>query len=67
MFVSNLKSIRKEKCLRVKNVSEQLNISRITLWQWENGKRTPSIENLTKLAKLYNCSIDDLLGDKKSN
>lgn len=67
MFVSNLKSIREEKRLRVKNVSEQLKISRITLWQWENGKRTPSIENLAKLAKLYDCTIDDLVGNKEAD
>ena len=65
MFVSSLKSMREKKCLRAKSVSEQLKISRITLWQWENGKRTPSIENLAKLAKIYACTIDDLVGDKK--
>lgn len=65
MFVSNLKSIREKKGMRVKKVSDELKISRITLWQWENGKRTPSIDNLSKLSKLYDCTIDDLI-DKKA-
>ena len=65
MFVSNLKCLREKKGFRARFVSDKLKISRITLWQWEKGKRTPSIENLKKLAKLYDCSVDDLVGDKK--
>ena len=65
MVIQNLKIMREKKGLRVKEVSNKLKISRITLWQWENGKRTPSIENLAELAKLYDCTIDDLVGDKK--
>ena len=65
MVVQNLKIMREKKGLRVKEISNKLKISRITLWQWENGKRTPSIENLAELAKLYDCTIDDLVGEKK--
>ena len=65
MVIQNLKIMREKKGLRVKEVSNKLKISRITLWQWENGKRTPSVENLAELAKLYDCTIDDLVGDKK--
>ena len=64
MVIQNLKIMREKKGLRVKEVSNKLKISRITLWQWENGKRTPSVENLAELAKLYDCSIDDLVGKK---
>ena len=67
MVVQNLKPIREKKGLRVKEVSNKLKISRITLWQWENGKRTPSVENLAELAKLYDCTIDELLGDKEAD
>lgn len=65
MVIQNLKIMREKKGLRVKEVSNKLKISRITLWQWENGKRTPSVENLAELAKLYDCSIDDLVGKKE--
>lgn len=62
MFLSNLKTIRKNAGIKVKTVSEKLGISRITLWQWENGKRTPGIEDLARLAQLYECTVDDLIG-----
>lgn len=64
MVIQNLKIMREKKGLRVKEVSNKLKISRITLWQWENGKRTPSVEKLAELAKLYDCSVDDLIDNK---
>ena len=65
MVIPNLKTMREKKGFRVKEVSDKLKISRITLWQWENGKRTPSVESLAELAKLYDCTIDDLIDDKE--
>ena len=55
------KEIREKKKIKAKDVAKELGISRITLWQWENGKRSPSIESVTKLAKLYKCSINDIV------
>jgi transcriptional regulator with XRE-family HTH domain len=56
-----LKEIREKKKIKAKDVVKELGISRITLWQWENGKRSPSIESVAKLAKLYKCSINDIV------
>lgn len=67
MFCSKLKTMRERSGKKPKIVSDSLGISRVTLWQWENGKRTPSIENLARLAKLYDCTIDDLVGGKEEN
>jgi transcriptional regulator with XRE-family HTH domain len=61
MIELKLKEIRESRNLKPKAVVEQLGISRITLWQWENGKRSPSIEYLNKLSKIYECSIDDFI------
>lgn len=33
-----------------------------TLSQYENNKRTPSVEFLIKISDYYSCSIDELLG-----
>ena len=56
-----LKEIREKKKIKAKDVVKELGISRITLWQWENGKRSPSIESVARLAKLYKCSIDAIV------
>ncbi len=44
------------------DVSELLDISRSTLSKYEKGLLMPNIENLIKLADLYNVSCDYLLG-----
>ena len=43
-------------------VAELLNVSRSTLSKYEKGLLMPNIENLIKLADLYNVSCDYLLG-----
>lgn len=54
--------------LRTKNnysqayVAEYLNISRQAISRWETGNATPDLDNLVLLAKLYNTSVDDILG-----
>jgi len=46
--------------------AEQLGITQGAVWQWENGKSNPSAEILPKIAKLYNCSVDELLCTEES-
>ena len=66
MNTTNISSRLKE--LRTKNnysqtyVAEQLNISRQAISRWENGNATPDLDNLILLAKLYNTTVDDILG-----
>lgn len=44
------------------DVAELLDISRSTLSKYEKGLLIPNVENLIKLADLYNVSCDYLLG-----
>lgn len=45
----------------VLDVQKALDVSDATVYYWENGKTKPTADNLIKLAKLYGCTIDDLL------
>ena len=71
MNTTNIPTRLKE--LRTKNnysqtyVAEQLNISRQAISRWENGNATPDLDNLILLAKLYNTSVDDILGVQNEN
>ena len=71
MNTSNIPTKLKE--LRTKNnysqtyVAEQLNISRQAISRWENGNAAPDLDNLILLAKLYNTSVDDILGVQNKN
>ena len=60
MFNKNLKRIRLQNGYTQKNVADFLHVSSQSISKWENGVATPSIEFLPKLAKMLDCSIDDL-------
>lgn len=41
--------------------ADELGVDRTTITKWETGKSLPRAEMLIKIAKLYGCSISDLL------
>jgi len=45
----------------VEDVKKALSVSGVTVWLWETGKNKPQADKLMALAKLYGCSVDDLL------
>jgi len=59
------KRLREE---RIKNNYNQpelakiLNVTKQTVSNWENNNRVPDVLTLEKLADLYDCSVDYLLG-----
>lgn len=56
-----LKDFRVKKGLKIKEVAQRMNVSRVTIWNYEKGKRKPSIDVLIKLANIYDCSVVDFL------
>ena len=56
-----LKQFREEKGLSLVDVAKRLNVSRITVWNYESGKRKPSFDVLVQLAKIYGCSVNDFV------
>lgn len=65
MKESNLKKLRKTARLTQEQVAEKLNVSRQSVAKWESGESLPDIDNCIMLAKLYNVTIDDLVGYAK--
>lgn len=53
------------KNLSQKEVSKSIGVSASIISNYESGERTPSIEILVALARLYHCSTDYLLGFEK--
>ena len=66
MNESNLKKLRKTVRFTQEQVAERLNVSRQSVAKWESGDALPDIDNCIMLAKLYNVTIDDLVGYAKS-
>lgn len=61
-----LKSARKSAGLTQEQLAEKLLVSRQAITKWEADKGIPDIENLKKLSKLLNISIDYLLDSGES-
>lgn len=51
--------------LSVAEVMAALNVSDAAVYQWETGKNTPKGKRLPELAKLYGCTVDDLLKEEE--
>ena len=53
---------RKEKRLKQKEVAEMLGIHKQSYYLKENGKREFTISEAKKLAKIFDCTLDELFG-----
>jgi len=60
--LARLKLARKRRDLRQHQVSEGLGLSKPLYGLWERGEREPSLSNLHALARLFEVSVDWLLG-----
>lgn len=62
-----LKEARSNAGLTQKEAARRLYVDRTTLVKWETGVSTPRIFLLPKIAKLYDCLIDDLFDTEDEN
>ena len=56
-----LQNLRKKKNISQEDIAEILNVSRQTIYNWENSKSYPDILILIKLCDIYKISLDELL------
>jgi len=63
----NLKQIRQQKGLSLKEIAENIGVSTSFLSQVENNKTIPSLSTLKSIADYMNITISELLGEKKDN
>ena len=59
----NLREIRVNRNLKIQEVSDYLCCLPSVYSRYESGKREPSIDVLLKLSKLYEVSVDYLIGN----
>lgn len=59
-------SARRKAGLSQMAVAKEMGISDAAVSMWETGKTRPRAAILSKLAKLYGCSVDELLSDDEA-
>ena len=62
---NRLAQLRKEKGISQEELADKLGVSRQAVSKWERGEASPDTDNLIELAKIYNISLDELVGNKK--
>ena len=62
MFAERLKELRCEEDLNQAQLAEILGVSPSTIGMYEQGRRTPDLEVLNKIATHFQVSVDYLLG-----
>lgn len=61
-----IKKLRTEKGLTQKDLASQMNVAFQTISKWEADTNEPDIATLKQLAKIFECSIDDLLSEEET-
>ena len=63
--MNNIKKARIAANLKQSDLAKMLNVGQTTISNWETGYSQPDLESIRTMAKLFNCSIDELLGQKE--
>lgn len=59
--MNRLKELREQKNITQIQLAELLNVTQSAVTKWENGESMPRAEKLIQLAKLFDCTVDELL------
>ena len=59
---NRLFELRKKSGMSQEEFADKLNVSRQAVSKWERGEALPDTDNLISIAKLYNVSLDELVG-----
>ena len=62
IFQRRLKEERLLSGFTQRDMAERLNITQPSYIRYENGKAEPSLENLVKIAEIFDVSVEYLLG-----
>lgn len=60
----SFKEQRKKAGLTQMEAAKALGVTDAAVNQWETGKTMPAAKRLADVAKLYNCTIDELLKEE---
>ena len=59
--MNSFKNMRKRRNLTLEYVAQKVGVSHVAVLKWENGVNAPNAKYLPKLARLFRCSLDDIL------
>lgn len=60
-----LKKLRNNAGLSQEFVARHLNVSRITVKNWENGRTVPTADKAVQIARLFGITVEELMEVEK--
>ena len=66
-MVENLRKLRKQKGLTMKELGERVGVAEVTISTYESGRSDPSIPVLCKIADVLDVSLDVLVRGKEKD
>lgn len=63
--MNRIKEFRQQVGMKQQELADVLSVKQTTVSGWEVGRREPDFESLKRMADIFNCSIDELLGQKE--
>jgi transcriptional regulator with XRE-family HTH domain len=59
--VTAIRRLREERGFSQQELAQALGVTQGAVSHWENGVRKPDIDDIVKIAQLFNCKVDDLI------
>lgn len=63
--MNNIKKARLAANLNQSELARLLSVGRTTVSNWETGYSQPDLDSVRAMTEIFNCSIDELLGNKE--
>lgn len=57
-----IKALRESFGMTQRELAERVGVNQPSVCAWERGDANPSVENLQKLADIFHCTTDEVLG-----
>jgi transcriptional regulator with XRE-family HTH domain len=67
MVSDNIKYLRKQKGYTQEQMAEKIGIKRSLLGAYEEGRAEPGLENLLKMSKIFDVSVDNIISENLSD
>lgn len=59
--MTEIRRLREERGFSQQELAQALGVTQGAVSHWENGVRKPDIDDIVKIAQLFNCKVDDLI------
>ena len=63
--MNKIQEYRKRQKWTQEELTKRIGVERSAVAKWESGKSLPQAAHLVKLAEIFGCSVDELLGRGK--